>query len=486
MVCGTTSNAGKSTLVVALCRWLGRQGVKVAPFKAQNMALNSAVTWSGHEIGRAQYLQAEAAGVRAEVAMNPILLKPTGPGVSQVVVQGRSVGNMGVVEYHEHKPQLFEMVLESLDELRRRFDVVICEGAGSPAEINLLDHDIVNLRVAAAAQLRSVIVGDIDLGGVFAALYGTVELLPPELRATVQGFVVNRFRGDPALLLDGFDQLEELTGLPTFGVIPMLDDLRLDAEDSLALDEPPPQHDDAQLEVAAIRFPHVSNFTDLDPLAAEPEVNLRWIRRPSELGQPDLVVLPGTKATVADLDWLRSTGMARAVSGSDALVLGICGGYQMLGEQLSDGFESGVGEVAGLAMLPVVTEFGPEKVLTRMRGRALGSPVTGYQIHQGRVRPVQAVGAQGGSVWLELDAVGPEGYARGRARGTTLHGLFDSDSFRESFVAWLGAERGKEVRLGGRHLAGETLAQFDRLADAVEAHLDTRALIDAMSAGRLR
>jgi adenosylcobyric acid synthase len=471
MVCGTTSDAGKSTVVTALCRVLGRQGVRVAPFKAQNMALNSAVTRSGHEISRAQYLQAQAAGVEPEVAMNPVLLKPTGERSSQVVVNGRPVGELSAAEYHRRKPELFDLVLDAVTDLRSRFDVVLAEGAGSPTEINLLPHDIVNLRLAQRAGLPAVVVGDIDRGGVFAALHGTVDLLPPELAALVKGFVVNRFRGDPALLLDGFAQLERACGVPTLGVLPFLDGLRLDAEDSLALDTPEEHRPDATLDVAVIRLPHISNFTDLDPLRCEPEVALRYVRSARELGRPDLVVLPGTKATVADLTWLRRRGLDTAISrvaaGGATTVLGICGGYQMLGRWIDDEVESRQGRTPGLGLLAVTTAFGPDKVLARRRGVAFDRhDVDGYQIHHGRVRPDGR-----GEVWLTLDGE-PEGVADGCVLGTTLHGLLEADRFRAAFLHRVAGRAGVTVAVAGGCFGRAREAALDRLGDAVEQHLD--------------
>ena len=361
MVCGTTSDAGKSTIVAGLCRLLARRGVRVAPFKGQNMALNSVVTPSGNEIGRAQGIQAMAAGVEPEVAMNPILLKPTGERASQVVLLGEPWKVMTASEYHACKPELLGLVFDALADLRRRFDVVVCEGAGSPAEINLLDHDLVNLRVADEAGMAAILVGDINLGGVFAALYGTVVLLPDHLRARVRGLVINKLRGDPALLLDGCEQLAARTGVPVVGVIPWLDITGLDAEDSMALDRPRQPAGEAmageavadELDVAVVRFPTISNFTDLDPLTIEQGVRVRFVHDRAGLGDPDLIVLPGTKATVADLGWLRSRGLAAAITAGSAPVLAICGGYQMLGRAIDDDVESGAGRVDGLDVLPV-------------------------------------------------------------------------------------------------------------------------------------
>jgi adenosylcobyric acid synthase len=473
-VCGTSSDAGKSLFVTGLCRMLARRGVKVAPFKAQNMALNSYVTPAGHEIGRAQGAQALAAGVEPDVAMNPILLKPTGERTSQVIVRGRPVGHLDAAEYHRRKPELLETVLSSLDELRQRFDVVVCEGAGSPAEINLLDRDIVNLRIAERAGLPAIVIGDIDRGGVFAALYGTVALLPDDLRACVKGFVINKFRGDPALLAPGLDELHGRTGIRTLGVVPWLTDVALDAEDSLALDglRPRPAAGDAEttVDVAVIRFPRLSNFTDFDALALEPGVEVRYVTRPGALGSPDLVVLPGSKATVADLDWLRGTGLARAVEASSAPVLGICAGFQMMGTVIADpaGVESDRPRVPGLGWLDVETTFVAEKTTRQRRGRALGHRVTGYEIHHGQV--------DGGDPWIELDDVygrRAEGARRGRFSGTNLHGLFESDGVRAALLQQVSAR----FQPSGVSFTAAREAQWDRLADVIEANVDLEGLL---------
>jgi adenosylcobyric acid synthase len=469
MVCGTASDVGKSSVVAGLCRVLHRRGIIVAPFKAQNMANNSYVTPSGHEIGRAQGVQALAAGAVPEVAMNPILLKPTGERTSQVVVMGRPAGHLDAAAYQAEKPALFATVLEALADLRSRFDVVIVEGAGSPTEINLLGSDIVNLRLAAAAGLPAIVVGDIDRGGVFAAFYGTVALLPDDLRPLVRGFVVNKLRGDPALLAEGPAELERRCGVPTLGVLPYLHGVNLDAEDSLAL----PSAVSAQwgtvaaptgeaLDVAVIRFPRIANFTDLDPLTMEPGVGVRFVDRPAALGRPDLVVLPGTKATVGDLEWLRGRGLHAAIEASGAPVLGICGGYQMMGGTIVDDVESKRGTVVGLGWLDAETVFEPTKVTRQRRGQALQQRVPGYQIHHGRVTAADP--------WINLDdAYGahPEGSRNGRYAGTTLHGLFEDDGFRAAFL---------NVEPSGVSFAAAREAQLDRLADMLEAHLDLAAI----------
>jgi adenosylcobyric acid synthase len=480
MVCGTTSNAGKSTVVTALCRVLARRGVRVAPFKAQNMALNSVVTPAGHEIGRAQGLQAFAAGIEPEAAMNPILLKPTGERSSQVVVAGRPIGEMTAVEYHQRKPELLSLVLASLDDLRHRFDVVICEGAGSPTEINLLDHDIVNLRVAHDAQLPAVVVGDIDLGGVFAALYGTVALLPDHYRRLVRGFIVNKFRGDPALLLDGCAQLHARTGVPVLGVVPWIGGTAIDAEDSLALSE---LTSDARtttgdaLDVAVVALPRISNFTDVDPLRCESAVRLRLVSDGAMLGRPDLVIVPGTKSTVADLGWLRDRGINEALRHTSATVLGICGGYQMLGESIDDEIESRAGTVPGLGLLPVATSFQADKVTERCTGTALGRAISGYRIHHGRVD------VRGGEPFVAVDGSVDGVVSHASIYGTTVHGLFEADEFRRAFLALVATRSGKQFVPDEQSYASIREGRVDEVADVVEAHVDLDALTELIALG---
>lgn len=487
MVCGTTSNSGKSTLVAGLCRVMARRGLKVAPFKAQNMANNSAATPSGHEIGRAQAWQAHAAGVEPEVAMNPILLKPTGTARSQVVLMGRPLGEVAAVDYHRRKPEFLAVVLEALADLRSRHDLVLLEGAGSPAEINLLDRDIVNLRIAREAGLPSIVVGDIDLGGVWAALYGTVALLPDEYRSLVKGFVVNKFRGDPALLGDAGPSLEARCGVPTIGVVPHLSGPVLDGEDALLLERPPV--DDGTdpagvagsasdvLDVAVVRFPHIANFTDLDPLTIEPSVRVRFVEDAAALGRPDLVVLPGSKSTVADLRWLSNRGLASEIAKSGGTVLGICAGYQMLGRSIEDrvGAEAPVGTVVdGLGLLDASTRFEGTKVTRQRSGSsAEGWAVSGYQIHHGRV--------SADTPWLAL--AGAADGARGKSGagaeiyGTTLHGIFESDEFRREFLGVVARKAGKRHSSStGPSFAQAREAAIDRIADAIEAHVDMKAI----------
>ncbi len=491
MVCGTASDVGKSHIVTGLCRLLARRGVAVAPFKAQNMSLNSWVTEEGHEIGRAQGVQALAAGAEPEVAMNPVLLKPTDERSSQVVVMGRPTAQLDAAAYHREIAGLRDVVGTCLDDLRRRFDVVVAEGAGGAAEINLFDHDLVNLPLAHAAGLAVVLVGDIERGGVFAALYGTVALLPERYRQLVKGLVINKFRGDRALLGTGPAELERRCGVPTLGVLPWMDDVGLDAEDSLALERPRPQsrHGAAtdSLDVAAVRFPHLANFTDLDALAIEAGVEVRMVSGPGALGRPDLVVLPGTKATVADLGWLRQLGFDRAIASCGATVLGICGGAQMMGQRIVDHVESGRGPVNALGWLDASTIFMPHKVTRRRRGRALGHVLTGYQIHHGRMNTGTAA-----EPWIDLEDGDGGTEAEGAADpgaglfATSLHGLFEQDGFRSAFLGYVAHRAGKAFVPTGVSFDAARQAQFDRLADALEDHLDVDRVIAVIEQGSLR
>lgn len=478
-ILGTGSDVGKTTIVAGLCRLLADAGVAVAPFKAQNMALNSFVTRDGGEIGRAQALQAAAARVRPEVAMNPVLLKPTGERVSQVIVMGRVVETMSVREYYATKGALLPVVEEALADLRSRFEVVLMEGAGSTAEINLLEHDITNIRLARRAGLPAVLVGDIDRGGVFAALYGTVALLPKDLASGLGGFIINKFRGDPTLLTSGIEQLEALTERSCFGVLPYRFETAIDGEDSMDLGAPTRAERENGLEVAVVALPRISNYTDVDPLRFEPDLSVRWVNHPGQLGSPDLVVIPGTKATVEDLGWLRKSGLADALQryrSDGGHVLGICGGYQMLGSVIRDAVESGAGEVPGLGWLPVQTDFHPDKVVRQCAGVALGHTVSGYQIHHGRVRPVDSA-----AVWVEVDderGREPEGVsdASGRIFGTTMHGIFEGDAFRGAFLSRIASERGRCYSPSLTPYALRRERYIDDLAAALRVHLDLDGL----------
>ena len=479
LVAGTTSDAGKSVVTAGICRWLARQGVAVAPFKAQNMSNNSMVTLDGAEIGRAQVMQAAAARVEPEAAMNPVLLKPGGENSSQVVVLGRPVAEVTASSYRPMKAGLLEQVLACLADLRSRFDVVVCEGAGSPTEINLRRDDIANMGLATAAGLPVVVVGDIDRGGVFPALYGTVALMPPADQRLVAGFLVNKFRGDVRLLAPGLAALTRLTGRPTLGVLPWLGGLPLDVEDSLGLPAagttgPPPCGEDV-LRVSVARLPRLSNFTDLDALAAEPGVLVRYATRPEELADADLVVLPGTRSTVADLAWLRETGLADALLRRAAVgtpVLGICGGHQMLARTITDEVESGAGTVPGLALLPTDVRFARGKTLGRPIGAALGEQVRGYEIHHGVVTVDDGAepfldGARSGSVW-----------------GTTWHGVLENDGFRRAFLAEVARATGRRfVAAPDTSFAAVREERLDRLGDLVAEHVDTAALWRLIESG---
>jgi adenosylcobyric acid synthase len=487
LVTGTTSDAGKSVFVAGLCRHLARNGVKVAPFKAQNMALNSAVTAGGGEIGRAQAMQAAAAGVTPEVAMNPVLLKPNSDRGSQVVVMGRAAGDTDAAGYQERKAGLREVVTGALADLRSRFDVVICEGAGSPAEINLRADDLVNMGLARAADLPTVLIGDIDRGGVLAALYGTLALLEPADQALIAGFVINRFRGDPALLAPALDQLAALTGRPTLGVLPWIDGVWIDVEDSLALEGPrpatlPPVGADG-LDVAVVRLPQLSNFTDMDPLAAEPGVHVTFTDRPHDVARADLAVLPGTKTTVDDLAWVRRRRIDGALAERaerGAPVLGICGGYQMLGRSIDDAVESRAGRVDGLDLLPMTTVFAGDKVLARPSGTSPafgGVAASGYEIHHGRST------VTGGEPLLRTLAGEDEGCRSGAVMGTAWHGVLESDPFRRALLAFVARAGGREFVAGEVEFAAVRDAQLDRLGDLVGDHVNHGAIAALLERG---
>ncbi|MFC9433478.1 cobyric acid synthase [Nocardia sp. NPDC057030] len=477
LVAGTTSDAGKSVVVAGICRMLARRGVRVAPFKAQNMSNNSVVTLDGGEIGRAQALQAQACGLEPSVRFNPVLLKPGSDRRSQLVVRGKAIGTVGARDYFQHRQRLREVVADELASLRAEFDVVICEGAGSPAEINLRATDLANMGLARPARLPVLLVGDIDRGGVLAHLFGTVAILEPEDQRLISGFVINKFRGDVELLRPGLDRLTELTGRPTLGVLPYRDDLWIDAEDSLStladtpVGRPRPPVGTEWLTVAAVRLPRISNSTDIEALACEPGVAVRWASEPSRLTEADLVVLPGSKATVSDLEWLRRTGIADALrvrAAAGRPILGICGGYQMLGTRIVDPIESGAGPVDGLGLLDLEIEFADPKVLRRSTGHdTTGIPVHGYEIHHGRVT------GNGDRPWLDLDGE-PEGSVRQALWGTHLHGLLESDEFRRTWLRSVAVAAGRTGFVAAEDTSVATVraTQLDLLADLVEQHLD--------------
>jgi adenosylcobyric acid synthase len=519
MVQGTASHVGKSVLVAALCRIFRQDGFRVAPFKAQNMSNNSYVTPDGGEIGRAQAVQAEAAGIDPTVEMNPILLKPEAHSRSQMVVLGKPLRSAESSYFSTIKPQLWETVSRSLDSLREQYDVVVIEGAGSPAEINLKQTEIVNMRVALYANAPVLLAGDIDRGGVFASLVGTLELLEPEERDTIKGFIINKFRGDVTLLEPGLRFLEERTGIPVSGVVPYYIDIHIPEEDAVSLEE---RRDmkaktDFLLDVAVIGFPHISNFDDFDPLKREPGVRLRYVESNDTLGSPDLVILPGTKTTIADLAWLRERGFAgeiRQLSRNGAAVIGICGGYQMLGERVLDpeGVESSQSEMEGLGLLPVTTIFAGTKETHRVRGEvgeapgilegAAGLSVEGYEIHMGRSfysdysdgshhpgpssgetaqRPARH-SRESGNPPINITqrsgnpVDGPDGAIDpgGRIFGTYIHGLFHNPGLRRAILHRLA--RWKGVTLPEDMESNSRDEEYDKLAALVRRSLDMESI----------
>jgi len=486
LVAGTHSDAGKSLVTAGLCRWLARRGVSVAPFKSQNMALNSVVTPGGAEIGRAQAVQAAAAGVEPEAAMNPVLIKPSGERHSQVIVMGARYGDADARSYQAMKARLRPIVEDALADLRSRFDVVICEGAGSPAEINLRAGDLANMGLARAAELPVIVVGDIDRGGVFASLFGTLALLDRADQALVAGWVVNKFRGDPSILAPGLEDLRARTGRPVLGVLPFVEDLWMDAEDSLALEARAPEAPALSdtLDVVVLRLRWMSNFTDLDALAAEPGVRVRFTRSPADVERADLVVLPGTKATVEDLARLRAAGIDRALqarAAAHAPILGICGGYQMLGTSIEDDVESRSGAIEGLGLLPVSTVFAPDKLLRPRAGVCawLGGARTdtGYEIRHGRVA------RDGGEPLLRDDDGEADGCRAGWTLGTAWHGALEDDTLRRALLGAVAAARGRMFAPGSDSFAALRERRLDVLGDLVEQHLDTDALLALLEHG---
>ena len=482
MVQGTMSGAGKSLLCAALCRIFAQDGYRTAPFKSQNMALNSFVTRDGLEMGRAQVVQAQAAGVEPDVRMNPILLKPSSDIGSQVIVNGEVRGDMPAKEYFRRKKALIPDILRAYNSLADEFDIIVIEGAGSPAEINLKADDIVNMGLARLVDAPVLLAGDIDRGGVFAQLYGTVELLEPDERARICGLIINKFRGDVEILRPGLAMLEEKTRLPVVGVVPYL---KVDIEDEDSLSDRLQQKNAVKpLDVAIVRLPHISNFTDFMPLEQHPLLGVRYVQTARELGMPDLIILPGTKNTVNDLLWLRQCGLETAVqklARRGTPVLGVCGGYQMLGGMLDDsaGTESGRPQtLRGLELLPTRTVFTLEKRRAQVTATAAapfaGAALTGYEIHTGRTTVE-------GAPFCTLADGTPDGCVQGSVFGTYLHGLFDSGELTEKLAALLCRRKG---------LAPETAApltmqayreqQFDLLADGVRRALDMPAIYAAM------
>ncbi len=485
MIQGTASSVGKSLVTAALCRYFYRQGVKVAPFKAQNMALNSFVTAEGFEIGRAQAAQAEACGIEPHVDMNPVLLKCESDQRVQIVARGRAVESMTGEAYYGYAERLRPVIAESLERLRRRYELVILEGAGSPAEVNLQSRDLANGFAAQLADAPVLLVGDIDRGGVFASLWGTLELMRSEDRVRVKGLLINKFRGNLEILKPGLDFLRQKTGLPVLGVLPYLAQVALAEEDSTALENPRGLSRDAVLRIAVIRFPHISNFDDFQPLEREKSVSLIYAQKPEELRGADLVILPGTKTTVADLQWLREKGFEPVLQErmkTDQPILGICGGYQMLGREIEDlhHIETNESVTPGLSLLPVTTHFENVKQTAQVEasvsengsffGPSLKMSIQAYEIHAGQVivdkgtKPLFHIRTRNKKLTGKA-----EGAVRGYVMGTILHGLFENEEVRAGLLNFLAKRKNAVVSTE----SFSKQADYDRLAQMVEAYVDT-------------
>ncbi|WP_166242108.1 cobyric acid synthase [Paenibacillus turpanensis] len=498
MLQGTASDVGKSLLTAALCRFFANEGLRVAPFKSQNMSLNSYVTPDGKEIGRAQGMQADACRTAATTDMNPILLKPKKDMISQVVVHGKPYKDLDARTYREkYLPEAEQVVKEALERLRESYDLVLIEGAGSPAEINLKDRDIVNMRLAGWADAPVMLVSDIDRGGVFASIVGTLEILTPEERDRVKGFIINKFRGDVSLLQPGIEWLEQKTGKPVLGVIPYLPGLALEDEDSASLDqklEQAPPLREGQLDIAVVRLPRISNFTDFDALADEADVRLRYVSSAKDWGAPDAVLLPGSKNTVDDLLYIREAGLEPLLKEHAArggALVGICAGYQMLGQELHDPehLESDRTHTEGLGFFPTVTTFTPDKRTVRVCGTTLSSwgegmdlPVSGYEIHMGRTQftaPVRRL-FQIAPEFPENNDAPPDPVeegavtAEGNVWGTYIHGILDNDALRREWLNRVRIKKGwrKEESAEGLGYRAKREQQFDRLAEHVAKYLD--------------
>ncbi len=491
MVVGTTSHAGKSMLVAALCRILSRRGWRVSPFKGQNMALNSYVSTTGAEIGYAQAVQAWAAGVPPQAEMNPILLKPQGDHTSQVILKGRPIGTTTAEKYYEEFFSTgWQAIQESLARLSQEFDLLICEGAGSPAEINLKHRDLANMRIATYLESPTILIADIDRGGVFAHIVGTLELLEPEERALIKGIVINKFRGQRSILQPGIDWLEERTGIPVIGVIPWINEA-FPAEDSLSLLERPAVKSQAEITVAVVRLPRISNFTDFDSLEAEPSVNVKYLSPTDDLGYPDAVILPGTKTTIADLLVLQQTGMAAAISNYAAAggtVMGICGGFQIMGQMLADpeGLEGQEGRFNGLGLLPLRTVITQQKVARQRTVSSKypqeGLPVVGYEIHQGRTQLVMPTSGEGESVpsfmpIFDDRSLGIVDEAQS-VWGTYLHGIFDNGPWRRAWLNRLRQQRGlKSMPTGIANYREQRDSMLNSLATTIEEYIDLTPIL---------
>ena len=500
MMQGTSSHVGKSILVTALCRIFYQDGRQVVPFKAQNMALNSYVTRDGREMGRAQVAQAEAAGLEPVVEMNPVLLKPTGNSCSQVVLMGKPVGNMSAREYHKgYSVKLFEEVKAALKSLQEEYDTIVIEGAGSPAEVNLHDNDIVNMRVARYLKAPVLLIADIDRGGALASLVGTLELLTEEERDLVKGLIINKFRGDVSLLQPAVDFLEEKTGKPVLGVVPHIENIGIDDEDSVSLEEKQADKKERDIHIAVVRTPKISNFTDFDCLAGESDVSLYYVTDVNSLGSPDLIMLPGSKNTTEDLLCLRDSGLEAAIQKavtSGTPLIGICGGYQMLGREIRDPHhtESQYDRVKGMGFLEMATEFSTEKLTSQVEANChswsfLGADISaaglkGYEIHMGETsfvgtddfHPLTITRRAGKACQVQ------EGTGRrdGLVFGTYIHGIFDHDGFRRMVINALRRKKGLKPLANTRNVYAEKQRSYDKLADIVRRSLDMDKLRSIM------
>ena len=497
MIQGTMSNAGKSLLTAGLLRIMKQDGYKAAPFKSQNMALNSFITKEGLEMGRAQVMQAEAAGIEPSVRMNPILLKPTNEMGSQVIVNGEVLRNMGAREYFAYKKQLFPEVMKAYESLAAEYEIIVIEGAGSPAEINLKQDDIVNMGMAKRAKAPVLLVGDIDRGGVFAQLVGTVQLLEEDERRLVKGLIINKFRGDKSNLDPGLTMLEEKCGIPVVGVAPYM---YIDVEDEDSLTERFHQRTEAALvDIAVIRLPRISNFTDFNVFESFEGVSLRYVERVSQLGRPDMIILPGTKNTMKDLKWLRQSGLEAAIKKAGekgTVIFGVCGGYQMLGETLADpqGVEEG-GSMRGMGLLPVDTVFAESKTRTRVQGsfgrlggalkKLSGAKLAGYEIHMGITTLREGVGTLTEIGNAYGDAVKKqEGAQAGNVYGSYVHGIFDSEEVSRSVIEALAAAKGITLQnLKSVDYQAYKESQYDILADTLRQHLDMEQIYRILEAG---
>jgi adenosylcobyric acid synthase len=491
MVVGTTSHAGKSMLVAALCRILSRRGWRVAPFKGQNMALNSYVSTTGAEIGYAQAVQAWAAGVPPQAEMNPILLKPQGNHTSQVILKGRPIGTTTAEKYYEEFFSAgWQAIQESLARLSQEFDLLICEGAGSPAEINLKHRDLANMRIASYLESPTILIADIERGGVFAHIVGTLELLEPEERALIKGIVINKFRGQRSILQPGIDWLEARTGIPVIGVIPWINEA-FPAEDSLSLLERPAVKSQAEITVAVIRLPRISNFTDFDSLEAEPSVNVKYLSPSDELGYPDAVILPGTKTTIADLLVLQQTGMAETIvnyAAAGGTVMGICGGFQIMGQMLADpeGLEGQEGRFNGLGLLPLRTVITQQKIARQRTVTSKypqeGLPVVGYEIHQGRTQLMMPTGNEAEAVVSFMPifddrSLGIVDEAQS-VWGTYLHGIFDNGPWRRAWLNRLRQQRGlSSMPTGIANYREQRDSMLNSLATTIEEYVDLTPIL---------